>query len=198
MPRTTNTAPSGGFTNLTAPRFVLAPPGEFIYDANGPVAQKLMFGALWCGLNAMGETLKVSVKREGSESNLANGSGGSRGKQWTMPGWSADIELQHDRGMPLLDLGDMITMWVRAAEDDAGDQLPVKLRFYISAVGNDMGDSETASYKITVRYEEGLMDNSSLVRAKVDQFGRVITWDDSVRVEGSATAPGSALPSAPA
>ncbi len=197
MPRTSPIAPVGGYVTLKAPRFVLASPSEFILDGETPVAHKMRFGANWCGLDAMGETLKVSVKRLGEEKALANSNGGIRGRMWEQPGWAADIEVQHDRSMELLDLGDLISMWVLSAEDGGGLQTPEKLNFHVMAVGHDTGDSETCMYKITVEYKEGLSDITALIRAKCDHFGRVINYSTAVRVAATATAPGSVLPTDP-
>lgn len=199
MARVLNTPPTGGFAQLKAPRYVLAAPAEFIYDDGAPVAHRTMFGANWVGWDTLGTVISASEKREGTEANLDNANGGVRGVVWTEPGWSAELTVQHDRAMTELDIGDVVTLWVKGGGVSGTSEIPEKKRFYVSGKGSDAGNNGTCMYKVSLKHKEGLMTETSLtlVRAKMDQYGRVIEYTTGVRFDAAAVAPGSALPSSP-
>lgn len=195
------TPPPGGYTTMTAPKFFLGGPSEFVYDDAVPVALRMRFGTQWVGSRNIGETLKVSMKRLGTAEEITNGNAGQlRGILWKGLGWEVQLEIQHDREFPFLDFGHRVSLWVLDAADDDGNAIPVKRHFHVMERSEDYGDEETAMYKVTVTHKAEWSEITTLVRAKIDEAGlvREYTTDSAVTVAAPATAPGSVLPTAPA
>jgi hypothetical protein len=195
---TSNTAPTSGFVTLKAPRFVLAPASEFQTAADGsPIALKTYEGADWSGWPY--HIISCKKKRSFNVGDLLDASGDLRGVTAKNPGWELSFTIQHDRGMPLVEPLDLVTVWIKEGAADAdGNQTPVKKQAYVVEIGADEGSAATAQYMLTIRYTEGLCDITELVVAKCDQLGRVMSQStNSPVITATVKAPGE-LPLSPA
>ena len=176
---------------LTNPNIVLAPTEEFILVEGNPHGTKNRMGTAWLGLNGTVCTvLKASAKLSGDISETADGASGIRAMFSKKNGVELDLEMQHDRSFPSVKKLDRFRAWC-----DIGHDVPTLLTFVVSEVSADKGDEETASIKMTARYQPGFSE-VSMVRAVVDEFGRVVSYDDSTKFTAGNTEPG-VLPADP-
>ena len=190
-------------TNLTydvtrAPIVVLANSTEFLTVASGehagmPTAFKTRMSTVWVGLNGtFGTITSASVKFLGDRKEVSAGKAGQvRALTWLKPGYGLDLTVHHDRGLPVLRKGDRFTAWV-----DGGNGREI-VPFHIEDLSSDQGDEDTVTLKITAEHRPGLDNLSQLIRAEIDAYGRVITYDDATKFTGAGTDPAAALPTAP-
>jgi hypothetical protein len=177
---------------LTNPNITLAPPSEFVLVEGSPHGTKARMGTAWLGLNGtVGTVLKASAKLMGDISETADGASGTRAMFSKKNGVELELEMQHDRSFPSVKKLDRFRAWC-----DIGHDVPTLLTFIVSEVSADKGDDETASIKMTAMYKPGFSTATSMYRAVVDEFGRVVSFDDATKFAAGNTQPG-VLPTDP-
>ena len=189
---TTAPYPPSNIRNLRPPRFTLAPVSEFVTAADGtPIALKTYEGSDWSGWPFTITACKK--KRTFTLGERLDGAGDIKGVTAKGPGWELSLTIQHDRGMPKLEPLELCSIWIKEGAADAnGKELPVLKNVFVSDIGTDEGNDAMAMYNLTLRYVEGLCDETSLVWAKNDQLGRVQESNmDVLRIAASAEYPGT-------
>ncbi len=187
---------------LRAPLTILAPATEFLTVggdgtySNMPTAHKMRMGTRWVGLNGTyGTITKVNLKPIGEMKGQPSGAPGKlRSKFITGPGFALSMTVHYDRGTPALRRLDRFSAWV-----DVGAATPEILFFHVEDLSEDMGDEDTVTLEITAEHRVGLDDlnDSNLIRAEVDEYGRVITSTPSPKFTASETSPFEGLPTNP-
>lgn len=188
-------------TNLasapTTPMIILAPATEFITLTGGmPTAAKMRCGTEWLGLNGTyGTITKASLKPLGDSKTQPSGSpGGVRAKYVTGLGFGLSLTVHNDRGSPALRLMDRFSCWV-----DSGTGTPAIMRFHVEGLSEDMGDEDTVTLEITAEHRKGLDDlsDTQVIRATVDEKGRVVEYSSASKFGGSVANPHTGLPTGP-
>jgi len=178
--------------DLTNPNIVLAPASEFVLVEGNAHGTKARMGTGWLGINGtVGTVIKASAKLMGDISETADGASGTRAMFSKKNGVEMELELQHDRGFPSIQKLDRFRVWV-----DIGQDVPFLATCIVTEVSADKGDDETASIKITAQYKPGFSTATSMYRAVLDEFGRVVSFEAATKFAAGNTQPG-VLPADP-